>query len=51
MKEKQLSKVRDILEEARELLDNVMYGSDIPDDEYERYRRCYDHICKANDQI
>ena len=48
----QLQKVSNKLEEAREMLDDVMYRmTPLSDSEFEKVRACYDKICEANDQI
>lgn len=50
--ENNLNKVRQLLKDARYLLDGVMFGGDqLTDAEFKKVRGCYDKICEANDQI
>jgi len=50
--ENNLNKVRELLKDARNLLDGVMYGGDpLTDAEFKKVRGCYDKICEANDKI
>jgi len=50
--ENNLNKVRDLLKQARNLLDGVMYGDDpLADGEFKKVRGCHDCICRANDCI
>ena len=40
------------LTDARQMLDNIMYGEpSISDEEYNKLRACYDKICEANDKL
>ena len=51
-KEKQIQDVRNKIEEIRNILDDVMYGSPyISEKEYKPIREAYDLICKANDKL
>ena len=47
-----VNKVIEHLNASRQLLDNVMYCDDsLSDEEYNRYRSCYDYICLALDRV
>ena len=50
--ENNLNKVRELLKDARNLLDGVMFGGDpLTDAEFKKVRGCYEKICEANDEI
>lgn len=47
-----LQNVRENIQQIRLLLDDVMYHMEpLDDQEYEKVRSCYNHICEANDAI
>ena len=47
-----LQKVVNKLQDARNMLDDVMYRTmPLSDNEFKKVRACYDKICEANDQI
>ena len=51
IQEKQITNIVSHLQNARELLDGLMYGSIVTDGEYKKLRKCYDNICKALDEL
>ena len=48
-----LWKVRDNLRESRDILDHLRFRMEdaLTENEREKLNRCYEFICKANDQI
>ena len=47
-----VSQVRDSLDAAREILDELMYGvQSVSKSEYTKLRDAYDLVCKANDTM
>lgn len=47
-----LNRVRALIADIRNVLDDIMYRSDaLPQDEFSKIRQAYDLICKANDKL
>ena len=47
-----LNRARALIEDARSVLDDVMYRSDpLSEKEFSKVREAYDLICKANDKL
>lgn len=50
--EKQIQDVRNKIKDIRNILDDVMYGSQyLSEKEYQPIREAYDLICEANDKL
>ena len=47
-----LNRVKALISDTRDVLDDIMYRSDsLPQSEFSKIREAYDLICKANDKL